>query len=249
MKYSFFVPLATLAFVSTATLSSAAFLTPSFSGSTQNDAWSQSSLTAASNPGFPTIATGASAWPSAIGSSSGGDATFNKISGEGYPTNGFGGGIYMFTVGAGAGTGGTFNILDSTAVLNLETVLFQIDLEGVGSGWQDYFTISLNYNGGSQALASTWQATSAAGPAMGGGTRQIVAFQWDLSAISAISSFEIVFHGNEHSLIYGQQLDQSDTMTQVVPEPSTWAMLFVGCGMAIWFKRRRAARALACGKE
>jgi hypothetical protein len=224
----------------TTSFAHAAFLTPGFSGTTQYDGWNQSGLSGASNPGYPGFMTGANAWPSPIGSNLGSDATFNKLSGEGFPTNGFGGGIYVFTGGPGAGTGGDFKLLDSTPVTSLKTVLFQIDLEGVGTGWQDYFTgLTLNYNGGAQGLTHNFQTIFSTGAPLGGGTRQIVAFQWDLSAVSgSITSYDISWHSNEHSLFYGVQLDQSDTMLQVVPEPSTWLMVLVGVGLLLAYRRR-----------
>lgn len=241
MHKSLYLLLATTAVLFTSSHSSAAFLTPAFSGSTQVDAWSQSALSATSNPGYPnSFLTGNNAWPGPIASNVGGDAGLNKLLGKGFTTDGFGGGIYVF--GSGPSGGGTFSILDSSPVLGLETVLFQIDLEGVGSGWEDYFTVSLNYNGGSQALAYTYQTTFATGPANGpqGSTREIVAFQWDLTGVpTAITSYSIQWSANEHSLFYEMQVNQSDVMTQVVPEPSTWATLMLGGVVLIVLHRRK----------
>lgn len=229
------------AFLAVTTFTQAAFLVPNFSGNTSYDGWDQLGLSAANNPGFPTIVTGADPWPNAVGSNVLGssDAEYIKLSGEGFPSNGFGGGTYVFTMGGGGGTGGSFQITDNTPVSGLETVLFQIDIEGAEANWTDFLSLTLNYNGGSQALVYDFQTIFPTGAAQSGGVRQIVAFQWDLSSLGSITSFEIVWNADEHSFFYGLQLDESDIMVQAVPESSVVMLLLAGSLFVLWRQQCR----------
>lgn len=222
----------------------AAFLVISLPGSSTEDQWT--GLTATNFPGYPTYTTSANLWPAPIGSTSGtGDLDFNKISGLGFPSNG--GGIYVG--GMTSGTGVYSIATSATGALNaLETVVFQIEIEGVGANWSDVFSgLSLNYNGGTQSLAANFfQEVSAINTGTMFGepaTRFTLAFQWDLSAVvDPITAFDFQWTAAEHSLTYNLQVNQGDTMVQVVPEPTTCVLLALSAaGFVVW-KRRTTGR-------
>lgn len=136
--------------------------------------------------------------------------TFEKTSGGGYFASTS---IYNF------GVPGTFAVTDPSPLGSLETVVFQMDL---GSPLND--TPVLNFNGGTQALAPDFQATSPGNFtfAFGGPPAPTTnhAWQWDISAAGA-TSYEIVFTTFEHGTIFQLDLAAGDTFTQVIPEPST----------------------------
>lgn len=214
-----------------ATSAEAAFLSINLPGTGVQDNWT--GLTAANYPGYPTYVTSGNAWPSPIAATSGtGGESLNKVSGLGFPSNG--GGIYVGGMTSGTGT---FAISDSVALAGLETVVFQLEIEGVGASWTDVLPgLSLSYNGGAQALTHQYyQVVSAINTGTMFGqpsTRFTLAYQWDLTAIvGPVSSFHITWTGAEHSIASNIQVNQGDTMLQVVPEPSTW--LLFGFGMAV----------------
>lgn len=219
----------------------AAFLLVSLPGESSQSLWT--GLTAANYPGYPTYTTSTSPWPSAITPTGGAvGPAFNKVSGLGFPSNG--GGIYVGGLTSGTGT---FAVSTTSPLADLETIVFQLEIEGVGASWGSVFSaLSLNYNGGSQALAANWtQEVSAINTGTMFGqpsTRFTLAFQWDLSAVvDPITSLNLVWTGAEHSITSNLQLNQGDTMAQVVPEPSTWFLLLLGAGAAgIW--KMRASR-------
>lgn len=208
----------------------AAFLVINLPGSSVEDQWS--GLTAANYPGYPGFTTSGNPWPSPIAATSGtGGAVLNKVSGLGFPSNG--GGIYAGGMTSGTGS---FALADAVALSALETVIFQIEIEGVGANWSDVLSgVSLSYNGGAQALAAGYfEQTSAlsVGTMFGEpATRFTLAFQWDLTpVVDPIASLNISWAAAEHSLTYSLQSVQGDTMVQVVPEPASW--LLVGLGIA-----------------
>ena len=213
-----------------ATSAEAAFLSISLPGTSVQDNWT--GLTAMNYPTYPTYVTSGNAWSSPIAATSGtGGSSLDKISGLGFPSNG--GGIYVG--GPTSGTG-TFAIGDSISLAGLETVVFQLEIEGVGASWTSVLSgLSLNYNGGAQALAYQYsQVVSAVNTGEMFGqpsTRFTLAFQWDLTAIAGpVNSFNVAWTAAEHSIASNIQMNQGDTMLQAVPEPSTW--LLFGLGVA-----------------
>lgn len=217
-----------------------AFLVISLPGTTSQDTWTD--LTAANYPGYPTYTTSSNSWPSPIASTGGnGDLDLNKTAGLGFPSNG--GGIYVGGMSSGTGS---FSIDTPVAgaLASLETVVFQIEIEGVGSDWGDVLSnVNLSYNGGLQTLAPDFVQELAAintGIVFGSpSTKFTLAFQWDLSAlVEPVDSFHLTWTGAEHSLTSSLQVNQGDTMVQVVPEPSTYALLLLGvCAVVFWKKR------------
>ena len=70
----------------------------------------------------------------------------------------------------------------------------------------------LNYNGGSQALPADFSVVIA------GSGYPDRAWQWDLSAVSSITSYEILYSG--HHAANSLSVTTGDTFVQVIPEPS-----------------------------
>ncbi len=202
------------------TTARADFLDASLGGDTQTDGWEN--LTAANNPGYGSFP-GAASWPAPIGSNAAGsgDAEFNKISGNGYPA---GSSVYA------PFTNTVFRISDNTAVANLETVVFQIQI-GTAYGLDLTSAPTLSYNGGSQALTATFSqlVSSVANGDFGGSPTNLntLAYQWDLSSVSEeITSFAIDWTVASHTQTYALQMDQGSVMSQLVavPEPGTYAI-------------------------
>ncbi len=216
----------------------AAFLVIDLPGTSAQDSWS--GLTPDNYPTYPNYVTSANAWPSPIAGTGTGGALFDKTAGLGFPSNG--GGIYVGGMTSGTGS---FTLTDSAPVAGLETVVFQIDIEGVGSDWATIFTgLSLNYNGGSQGLSATFtELVSAVQTGVQFGQpsyRFSLAFQWDLTAVAGpINAFDVDWTAAEHSLTFGLQLNQGDTMVQVVPEPSVYGMMAAAAFAVFVFHRRR----------
>ena len=218
-------------------------------GNTQTDDWSNSSLTAAANPGYGSFP-GSGAWPQPIASDSGGDASLNKIA------NGAGGGPYpgsgSIYFGGFSGDpnvdGGTLSVTDNSPVANLQTVVFQIE---IGEAWTyDFYNgvlPTLSYNGGTQNLVADFTSLSQVYNGtveMPTGDEPVYintwALQWDLSAIEAeITSFSLTFTGVQHAQLYSMQLDQSDTFTQAVPEPTAGVLIGLGAFVMTYRLRRR----------
>jgi len=241
---TFLKAILTAAALSITAKAQAAFLVISLPGASTQDNWT--GLTAANYPGYPTYTTSSNSWTSPIGSTSGiGDLELNKVSGLGFPSNG--GGIYVGGMSSGTGVYSIGTSTGTGAMSSLETVVFQIEIEGVGADWSDVFsTLSLNYNGGSQALAANFfQEVSAINTGTMFGepaTKFTLAFQWDLSSeVDPITSFNFQWTAAEHSLTYNLQANQGDTMVQAVPEPSTCALLLLGAAGILAWKKRKVA--------
>lgn len=231
-------------FAGTAATANANFLTPGFSGNTEYEGWLGLSRTnnqqvidanAGPNP-FPDFFGSTSLWPEAIvpdAPGSAGNASFDKISGGGYPA---GESIYN------SFNPGTYTIVNNNALAGVENVLFQLEL-GAGftefgpNGIPGFFDVApgsmpvLNYNGGTQALAATVELSFPGGrsfpnPGPGPATinSEIFAFQWDLSGLGPITSYDIVWTGIAFGTNYQMQLDSSDVFT-AVPTPGSAALL------------------------
>ena len=149
--------------------------------------------------------------------------------------------LYNFEVdGLAADATSIFTMSDANPMADLTTLVFQIEY------LSDYdISVSLSYNGGSQALSANYTGLTNGDHSfeMGGETyySTVEAFQWDLSGIEdTITDYTISITMGEHSSVYGMQLDAGNAFSgQVVPEPSTYAAL-AGLGvLAAAFLRRR----------
>lgn len=246
MQSSIFRSLAAL--VATAGLATAATIDVGLSGTTSTDGWEN--LTATNYSGYGSFP-GTGAWPAPIGSNTAGsgDAELNKSSGGGYLASE---GIYS---GGFSGTpntsGANFLVSDSTIVSDIQTAVFQIEI-GQAYGYDFYNNVlpTLSYNGGDQQITasyskiiSQYQNGTFEDPITGIDEPVYVTLyglQWDLSSITTpITSLEITWTTVQHSVIYSMQLDQSNTFTQVVPEPSTYALIGLGLGALLFMRRIR----------
>ncbi len=244
-KISRFTSVVGLAAIFSFASANAAFLTVNLPGNSLQDDWS--GMTTANYPGYPTYLTSANSWPSPIASTSTSDGglSLTKVSGLGFPSDG--GGIYIGGMTSGTGTLRIFSPVNG-ALAGLETIVFQVDFEGVGADWATIFTgLNLDYNGGSQSLADySSYVVSAVQTGVQFGEpafRYTLAFQWDLTAIvDPITSFNIDWTMAEHSLTYGLQVNQGDVMS-AVPEPSTYALVAISLLIGFLGCRRRLRKA------
>lgn len=155
------------------------------------------------------------AWPAPILGNAGAtsSAVFSKISGGGY---------FATASVYDAGVAGIYSLSDNSPLTNLATLVFQID-----AGTTIGVLPTLNFNGGSQALAADFFLSvpgnyTASGPSGSVPTNNRV-WQWDLSSISDITSYEIRWGSTTNNHLTQNQINitAGDTFTQVIPEPSS----------------------------
>ncbi len=217
----------------------AAFLTPSLPGTTDFDGWddltvSNPQVAAAIPPfvGFP----GAAPWPEPIEShvAGSGDATFDKTAGNGYPATSS---IYTSPF-----SNGSFSVADSTPVAGIETVMFQIQIGAGSAGYLDGNpTLTLN---GSTLVPLADSAVISSGiindPGFGPIDVGTLAYQWDLTGLGPVTSFDVEFTTDgTSSTIYALQLDQGSEFVAAVPEPSSLVLLGLGAVVLFVWRRRR----------
>ena len=221
-------------------VANAQFLDPNLPGGTDFDGWENLTVTnpqiASANPPFPSFP-GSNPWPEAIESdaSGSGDANFDKTSGFGYPASVS---IYASPFG-----NGTFQISDSTPIAGLETVLFQIEIGEGSSGFlAGDATLTVNGNTPVALFDSGFVGSSTTDNPFGGGNLNIsvFGFQWDLSGLGPITSFDVDFGtAGTSTTIFGLRLDQGDQFTPVViPAPGAVALLGLGA-LGTATRRRR----------
>lgn len=225
-----------------AAVSHAAFIPVNLSGTTQYDGWY--SMTRAAYPayatnlgGVGTLPTYASDWPAAFGSNTvdSGDALFNKTAGSssGFATTG----SYQ-SFGAAS-----FLVYDTTVVSNLQTIVFQIEANyDAAGGFASGVVPALFINGEVTGLAADY-TKYIANSGVYNPTYATYSYQWDLSDIATpITSFSINWNGPaSNGQITAMQLNQGSEFTQVVPEPSTWALISIAAIGALFMARRRLA--------
>ncbi|MEO0795706.1 MAG: PEP-CTERM sorting domain-containing protein [Verrucomicrobiota bacterium] len=211
-------------------------LTPSFGvlnvalpGLSQRSSWEDlNSSNYPTSSGYNSFFTNTAGWSTPI-SADVGSVTFDKVAGGGgYPASTS---IYNFD------TPGSFFISASSPISGLETVVFQIDMVGAISGGP-----TLSYNGGAQELAADISENMSGNFAFGGSPSTINAYQWDLSAIGVtISDFTIEWDSIAHSASFAMQLDSGNAFEgTVIPEPSTYALIFgVASGLLLMRRMRR----------
>ena len=224
-----------LALLASAAIPAHAAFTVNLPGNTETSGWDnlKNSNSYWSANGYPTSYPGTAAWPAPVAANaagSQGSAVFMKESGNGYFS---GSSLYD------AGGAGSFAISDDAPIAGLATIVLQID-----AGTSIGVPPTLNYNGGSQALAPEFSAlgdgdyltfnfeTGQSFPTLNR------AWQWDLTGLG-VNAYEIVWGSvaNNHLTQYEINLSAGDTFTQVVPEPSA-VVLVSFCSLAL-FRRRR----------
>ncbi len=232
-------PLTLATLVSIALPASAAYINPSgFDlGATSYDGWAKASepetiLSSANYAGYGTHGTSNDPWPDAIGSNTvgSGDAWFNKTSGSGY------------LAGAGAYSpsgAGTFTIHDLTALANLQTIIFQMEVNYRGTGAEfDSTLVTLIIDGTNYSPTHATWFSQEPGTGVVLESNDIYAYQWDLTGVSGIDSFEINWNGPGNGQITSLELVQGANYVQVVPEPSSLACVAFAAGL-IGLRRRR----------
>ena len=203
-------------------------------GNTTYDGWT--ALNGTAYPGYGGGYPGVAPFPGAMIANEVGSngAGLNKVAGTGYAA---GGSLY-------SPMGGLFNIGNGSIQTDVETIVFAIEYGGSFTNGGPVLSIN-----GSSALAADYSFNlktevipappgSPAGPA----TIYTDIFQWDLSSLGdAVTSYDISYEMGEHGQQYALQLEQSDTYSQAIPEPST-IVLMSGAAVAMTFLRRKRFR-------
>lgn len=210
-----------------------AVIDPGLTGNQQYDGWA--GMTSANYGSDFSSPNGVDDWPSTgIDSreANSGDAAVYKLAGPSYlaSTGIYGNSSAQTSLPAPWNSAtSTFSVADSTVVPGLKTVVFQ--LQGAPQSLAD---VTLNYNGGSQALVpGSLQLDTV------GATARI--YQWDLtSVVDSINSIDVRWSSGLHSSITALRLHQSDVFTVAVPEPAGLGVLgLAACGL---LARRRLIR-------
>ena len=223
------------------------------SGSSDSDAWVNVNASK-----FLGYSDRRAAWPAPIGSNGigSGDADLNRVAGS--PTGGgpilSSSAIYFMGFDPLPNAmGGTLRVTDSTPLANLKTLVFQIQI-GEATGYDLYSAPTLKINGGSSVvnplfsgILDYFQNGTFPNPEteldepVWVNTR---GYQWDVSSLGVVTSFEIDFSGVTHSQIYGLQLDQSSSVfsTAIIPEPNVGGLVLAA---AYFFLICRRARVVA----
>jgi hypothetical protein len=207
-------------------------------GSTSYSSWSNVNAFNYSGYGsFP----GNQPWPSPIRATDGStNSTLNRIAGS--PS---GGGPFLASESIYFGNfaqvpnalGGTLRLSNSLSLTNLKTLVFQIQI-GEATGY-DFFSptgfpkLSLNGETYSSSLftnlVNRYQNGVFPSPSTGQDEPVYVntwAFQWNLTNTSPINSYAVDFSAVTHSQVYALRWDSTSILqNQVVPEPSTYALI------------------------
>lgn len=150
-----------------------------------------------------------------------GDAVLKRTSGSFYPA------------GAGLYGGGTLTLSDATLSNSLSTLV----LQGIINDFSSQVggtpaSITLSYNGGTQALT----ATSVSSVLSGNNSLDYFRYSWDLAALGALSSYTLTLNAG-FAQVLALQVDQ--VAAAPVPEPSSYALLAGGLAVMGWLARRR----------
>jgi len=142
--------------------------------------------------------------------------------------------------------------LSSSAVMqDLQTIVFQLRTSTIFPNGQSYSPyelgqmstpVVLSLNGGSILLDWDYRSFDHVSydQFSTGYTQEVWSFQWDLSDVQVpITDFEIRWDMFPFGNVTGVQLDQGNQFIQVVPEPSTYALMIGSGAMMLWNIRRR----------
>lgn len=232
----------------------AQFIDPALPGITDFDGWDNLSITNPqilnASPPFPTFTTGGAPWPEPIESvltqgtptaaddDPTGDAYFDKTSGFGYPA-----GVSIYSTPFGSGT---FQVSDDTPVANLETIIFQVEIGEGSSGFlAGDATLTINETTLVPLFAAGFDAGAPQPNPFGGGTISvpIFSYQWDLTGLGPVTSFDIDFGtAGTSTTIFALQLDQGSEFVEVVPEASSMILAGIGSLTALGIAVRRRRR-------
>ncbi|MEO0510290.1 MAG: hypothetical protein AAF065_10580 [Verrucomicrobiota bacterium] len=194
----------------------------SLSGTTEYEGWSDLNGTNFPGPVWPdSISEFEDAWGAPVGATDVGSANnafIFKVGGGGYFASES---IYSHT------SPGQFVTVNSAPLAGLETVVFQIEALGGFIAEPTLTILDSDSNDLFTALPADFTATSAGDPIDFGGTT-VNQFQWDLSGLdlSGMAEYQLFYIGSPFLAQSAFQLDSGTVFTQVVPEPSIFAVLF-----------------------
>lgn len=208
-----------------------AVITSGLTGSISYDGWD--GLTGTQYPGYGSYP-GLSPWPGPMvaNEAGSGDGTFAIVSGSGYAA----------TNSLYSPSGGTFSASDPTPLADLETIVFAMS---IGDGEAPGSAPVLTVNGTNLGEATSAWTLGESDQVIGGMdvTVSTLAYQWDLTTVASVSSFDVSFGLGSHGTLYALQLEQSDTYTLInpvaVPEPTMAGLL--ATGGVVLLRRRRTA--------
>jgi hypothetical protein len=219
-------------------------------GTTSYSAWSN--LTSFNYSGYGSFP-GNQPWPSPIIATDGSvDSSLNRIAGS--PT---GGGPYLASEAIYFGSftqvpnalGGTLRLLDSAGITNLRTLLFQIQIgEATGfdffepTGFPELTLGGVTYTATYTNLVNRFQSGVFPSPETGQDEPVYVntwAFQYNLTN-NGFDSYYIDFSAVTHAQVYALRWDGTSVLqSQVVPEPSTYALLILSAIACYMYKLRK----------
>jgi hypothetical protein len=151
-----------------------------------------------------------------------GDALLTQVSGSYYPA------------GFGLYGDGNLTFTDNTVASNISALAFQGIVNDFNASFGgEAYTITLSYNGGSQAIAGTLVNFVNTGT-----VDDYYYYSWDLSGVSTqITSYTLNFSaGFSQALAF--QVDQVAAVSSV-PEADSYAMMMLGLGVMGAVVRRR----------
>ena len=201
---------------------------------------------------YPGSLPGTANWPSPI-SANGGvtSVTLNRPSGGGstdflHDADG-NGGIYSFMSNT------NYMVTQTSPLSSLSSITFQLYMaQGSDPGATSNFyfgtpTLTLSLVGGGTATPTLGTPSLSAGTtgssAFGPTTLKNLTLNWDVSGVSTpVASYTVSFQTAQHAIAYG--MDLTEVSTQVVPEPSTWALLVAGFAGLLYFGHRRRGSAI-----
>jgi hypothetical protein len=210
-----------------------AAITIQLPGQSESAAWAN--LRSSQYPGAggsSSFTNSTAAWPAPIAGNMGSlsSTLFSKVSGGGYFA---GSSVYD------AGVAGLFALTDASPISDLKTLILQID-----AGTRIGVSPLLNFNGGSQALSADYFLSTNGSYTANGPNGPVPttnrAWQWDLSAMPAITSYEILWGSttNNHLTQHQINVTAGDTFAQVVPEPSASTLGALACTLFLLRRKK-----------